>query len=77
MGGRLYLFRRDSMSRMVVSFYAVLTIDEANRAGRNTYGIDLAPVIVNLIDEIESSSISLKMRDHYLDTLYDLQVTYQ
>ena len=77
MGGRLYLFRRDSMSRMVVSFYAVLTIDEANRAGRNTYGIDLAPVIVSLIDEIESSSISLKMRDHYLDTLYDLQVTYQ
>ncbi|BDD87287.1 hypothetical protein [Desulfofustis limnaeus] len=77
MGGRLYLFRRDSMSRMVVNYYAILTIDEANRAGRNTYGIDLAPAIVSLIDEIESSSIHLKMRDHYLDTLYDLQVKYQ
>ncbi|MBE0582983.1 MAG: hypothetical protein IH612_04395, partial [Desulfofustis sp.] len=31
MGGRLYLFRRDSMSRMVVNYYAILIIDQANR----------------------------------------------
>ena len=29
MGGRLYLFRRDSLSRIVVSYYAVLLIDHA------------------------------------------------
>ena len=41
--------------------------------GKNIYGIDLAPAILSLIDEIESSSIQLKMREQYLDTLYALQ----
>lgn len=77
MGGRLYLFRRDSMSRMVVSYYAILIIEQANREGRNKYGIDIKDAIDNLIIEIESSRIRLQMRDIYLDTLYDLKVAYQ
>ncbi len=77
MGGRLYLFRRDSMSRMVVNFYAILTIENANRQGRNKYGIEIASSVDGLIDEIESSRIDLKMRDYYLDTLYDLKEKYQ
>lgn len=77
MGGRLYLFRRDSMSRMVVNFYAILIIEQANREGRNKYGIEIKDSIDNLIVEIESSRIKLKMRDDYLDTLYDLKVKYQ
>jgi hypothetical protein len=77
MGGRLYLFRRDSMSRMVVSYYAILIVEQANREGRNTYGIEIKDAIDNLIIEIESSRIKLKMRYEYLDTLYDLKVKYQ
>ena len=77
MGGRLYLFRRDSMSRMVVNFYAILIIEQANQEGRNKYGIDIKDSIDNLIIEIESSRIQLQMRDFYLDTLYDLKVKYQ
>ena len=77
MGGRLYLFRRDSMSRMVVSFYAIQILETANRQGRNKYGIDIQPAINNLINEIESSKIDLKLRDHYLDTLYNLKEKYQ
>ena len=77
MGGRLYLFRRDSMSRMVVNFYSILIIERANREGRNKYGIALKDAIDNLIIEIESSRIKLQMRDFYLDTLYDLKVKYQ
>lgn len=77
MGGRLYLFRRDSMSRMVVSFYAILIVDQANSEGRNKYGIEITDAIDNLIIEVESSRIQLKMRDAYLDTLYDLMVKYQ
>jgi len=77
MGGRLYLFRRDSMSRMVVSFYAIQNIENANRRGKNRYGIEIKQAIDNLIEEIESSKINLKMRDHYLDTLYDLKEKYQ
>ena len=77
MGGRLYLFRRDSMSRMVVNFYAILAIENANRQGRNKYGIEIKSSVDGLIDEIESSKIDLKMRDYYLDTLYDLKEKYQ
>lgn len=77
MGGRLYLFRRDSMSRMVVNFFSILIIEQANREGRNKYGIEIKAAIDNLIIEIESSRIKLQMRDFYLDTLYDLKVKYQ
>ncbi len=77
MGGRLYLFRRDSMSRMVVNYYAILIIDQANREGRNRYGIDIGHAIDSLIAEIENSNIDLRMRDHYLETLYGLEQNYQ
>ena len=77
MGGRLYLFRRDSMSRMVVNFYAILIVESANRQGRNKYGIEIKSSIDSLIDEIESSKIDLKLRDYYLDTLYDMKEKYQ
>ena len=77
MGGRLYLFRRDSMSRMVVSFYAIKILETANRQGRNKYGIEIKSAINNLIDEIESSRIDLKLRDYYLDYLYELKEKYQ
>ncbi len=77
MGGRLYLFRRDSMSRMVVNYYAILLIEKANREGKNKHGVDIKDSIENLIIEIESSRIDLQMRDVYLETLYDLMVKYQ
>lgn len=77
MGGRLYLFRRDSMSRMIVSYYAIKIIDRANRTGKNKLGIELAVAIDSLITEMESSNVALKLRDEYLDTLYELKVRYQ
>lgn len=75
-GGRLYLFRRDSASRMTVSFYAVLVIDKANRKGNSRLGIDLRPFIDSLIEEIENTGKNLKLKDEYLDTLYDLKENY-
>ncbi len=65
------------MSRMVVNFYAIVTVENANRQGRNQYGIDIKSAIDSLIEEIESSKIDLKMREYYLDTLYDLKEKYQ
>jgi len=76
MGGRLYLFRRDSMSRMVVNFYAIMIMEKANREGKNRYGIDVRTPINKLIEDIESSKIQLKLRDYYLDTLYDMKERY-
>ena len=75
-GGRLYLFRRDSTSRLIVTYYAVISIDRANRAGNGGHGIDLRPSIRSLVEEIENGGKRLQLRDEYLDTLYDLQEKY-
>lgn len=75
-GGRLYLFRRDAKSRIVVSYYAIRIIDHANRKGYNRLGIDLRPFIDTLIDEVEHSGNKLSFKESYLDTLYDLKETY-
>lgn len=75
-GGRLYLFRRDAKSRIVVSYYAIRIIDHANHKGYNRLGIDLRPFIDTLIDEVEQSGSKLSFKEKYLDTLYDLKETY-
>lgn len=75
-GGRLYLFRRDSASRMAVSYYAILVIDRANQEGNNPQGIDIRPAIDSLIGEIEDGGKNLKFRDEYLERLYDLKERY-
>lgn len=75
-GGRLYLFRRDATSRIVVSYYAILIIDHANSKGYNRLGIDLRPFIDTLIDEMENSGGKLGFKESYLDTLYDLKESY-
>lgn len=75
-GGRLYLFRRDSTSRMVVSYYAIRIIDRANAHGYNRLGIDLRPFIDTLIDEMENSGGKLRNRESYLDVLYDMKEKY-
>lgn len=72
MGGRSYLFRRDSRSRLLVNYYAILIVDRANALGINRHGIDLSQSIPQLIQEIESST-QLIYKDNYLERLYRLQ----
>lgn len=76
MGGRLYLFRLDSTTRMVVTFYAILAIDRANSAGNSGHGIDIRPAIPALIEEMENGGRLLQFREQYLNVLYDLQEKY-
>lgn len=76
MGGRLYLFRRDSFSRLPVSFYSIQIIDRANSEGKNSDGIDIRPAITALISEIENTGNRLKLKDTYLDALYALKEKY-
>lgn len=77
MGGRLYLFRRDALSRMVVTYYAILLINQANDQNNNLHGIDLKPSIDMLIAEMEGGGSALKKQASYLDTLYTLKQKYQ
>lgn len=76
MGGRSYLFRRDSRSRMLVNYYAIRFIDQANETGQNRYGIELAQSILLLIQDIEGTN-QLIYRENYIDNLLDLQEKYQ
>lgn len=75
-GGRLYLFRRDSLSRLAVSYYSIQLIDRANRNGTNSDGIDIRPAIAALIDELENTGNQLRLKEHYLDELYVLKEKY-
>lgn len=72
LGGRSYLFRRDSRSRLLVTYYAILIIDRANGLGINRHGIDISQPIQQLIPEIEASTQLINKED-YLDRLYQLQ----
>ena len=76
MGGRSYLFRRDSRSRLLVNYYAILIIDRANKENMNHYGLDINIMLPQLIQEIKSTN-QLIYKENYLDTLYDLQEKYQ
>ncbi|MFH2124178.1 MAG: hypothetical protein ABIJ50_11945 [Pseudomonadota bacterium] len=77
MGGKLYLARRDSLSRMLVSYYAIQIIQHANVEGKNKYGLQLQPAIDLLTAEIEIGGNPLRYKEAYLDTLYDLKEKYQ
>ena len=76
LGGRSYLFRRESRLRMLVKYYSILTLDRANDQSLNKYGIDIRPSIDSLIEEMRSSQ-RLTKRDHYLADLIELQDRYQ
>jgi len=75
LGGRSYLFRRDSRSRLLVNYYSILVVDLANDRGLNRHGIDLRPLIPLAIDEIENTT-QLIYKEQYLDTLYRLEKKY-
>ena len=75
LGGRSYLFRRDSRSRLLVNYYSILIVDLANDKGLNRHGIDLRPLIPLAIDEIENTT-QLIYRERYLEKLYRLEKKY-
>jgi hypothetical protein len=75
MGGRSYMFRRESGIRMLTLYYSLLVLDQANRDGLNAEGIDIGPPIKALIREI-SYSRRLSERRHYLETLREIQARY-
>ncbi len=76
MGGRSYLFRRDSRSRLLINYYAILLVDRANMEGINRHGIDINLLLPVTISEIEGSN-QLIYKEKYLDRLYELVEKYQ
>ena len=76
LGGQSYLFRRESRTRTLIKYYAVLIIDQANKKGLNRHGIDIRTPLRSTIEDLEASKNIVK-RDPYLEKLQLIQAKYQ
>jgi hypothetical protein len=76
LGGRGYLLRRETKLRMLINYYALLTVDMANDAKINSYGIDIRPHLDYLFYDINNQK-GLMYRQRYLSRLSALQTKYQ
>ena len=47
-GGRAYLFRRSVKLRLLLTYYSVLVVYQADRLGKNSYGAEYIPVYCTL-----------------------------
>jgi hypothetical protein len=74
-GGRAYLSRRRPAVRLLMSYYCLLIVHEADKTGKNTYGIDIYPQIRTLREEMSYHNDFL-FQTTYLDTLDDLSNYY-
>ncbi len=75
LGGRSYLLRRESKLRMLITYYSILIVDQANDEKFNRYGIDLRPYIEYLFYDIANQK-GLAHRERYLTSLTTLRDKY-
>lgn len=74
-GGRAYLFRRPTPVRLLISYYSLLIVHEADKRGENTHGIDIFPEISRLAREI-SVYPNFQLQNTYIQQLTELQNYY-
>ncbi len=75
-GGRACLFRRSSDIRLLVSYYCLLIINEAEKKGGNSYGIDILPYIEPIREEILLHP-HFHFQSEYINKLDSLERYYQ
>jgi hypothetical protein len=76
LGGRSYVFRRDSKVRILTLYYCVLIIDQANIDGVNSNGIDIRPHL-KLISEDMTHQKGLNYKNQYFMKLEMLRKKYR
>ena len=74
-GGRSYLYRRPMASRLLCSYYSLLILQEADKQGRNFYGIDVLPFIAPLAGEIALYP-EFRFKQTYLKNLEEMEKEY-
>ena len=75
-GGRACLFRRSSDIRLLVSYYCLLIINEADKKGWNSSGIDILPYIEPIREEILLHP-HFHFQSEYINKLDSLKRYYQ
>jgi len=68
LSGKAYLARRNSQTRILLTYYSLLIMDKANRGSLNHHGIDILPPLNLLMDDIENQR-GLEYRGKYLTKL--------
>ena len=74
-GGRAYLFRRETRLRLLLTYYCLLTIHEADKRKQNSFGIDIIAFLEPLAEEIENHRL-LYFRKEYAGKLIDIKDYY-
>ncbi|MFC1885104.1 hypothetical protein ACFL2O_10070 [Thermodesulfobacteriota bacterium] len=74
-GGRACLSRRAPEIRLLISYYSILIIHQADRLDKNSYGIDVQPHIIKLKDEI-SHYTNFEFQKDYLNKLEEINSYY-
>jgi len=74
-GGRSYLYRRPVGLRLLCSYYSLLILQEADKQGRNSYGIDVLPFIAPLAREIALYP-DFRFKQTYLKNLEGMEKEY-
>lgn len=75
LGGQAYLFRRPGSLRVLVSYYCLLILHDAEKKGRNRYGLDLASQVNALVAEMHRHQELLFYKE-YSRRLVELQGLY-
>lgn len=76
LGGRSYLFRRDSRTRILTYYYSVLIVDQANDEQLNSFGIDIRPHVRSSLNQIKNQ-IGLIHQKDYIAKLEGLSGKYR
>ena len=74
-GGRAYLFRRSTTLRLLLTYYSALVVYQADRLGKNTYGINISPYIQPLRNEIRHYP-DFEFQNQYISTLTRIEDYY-
>ncbi len=74
-GGRSYLLRRDSRTRLLTMYYCILVVDRANDQQMNPNGIDIRPLIAATARDVRSHT-GLAYQKQYLTELERLARKY-
>jgi hypothetical protein len=75
LGGRSYLLRRSSRIRMLLQYYSMLALDEANQRNLNGYGLDIRGHVDLLMKDMRGSA-NLIWRAEYMRRLEGLRDSY-
>ncbi len=72
LSGKACLWRRDSKTRILVTYYSILVVDRSNRENANRYGVDIKPSVALLMDDLVNYK-NLSAKGSYIRKLKALE----